>query len=88
MSNARVSATRFGAVRHRATDAQFSAIVMLEYVALTGAFYRGAKYEVTIPSASSEQDFIASVKEQLLIELRQKFPADNYKLKDILIFGL
>jgi hypothetical protein len=84
---AKIAATRFGAVRHPLTDAEGTAKVMLEYVFLSGTTYRAAKYEVSVLAPKNEQDFKDSVKDALVYELREHFPTEDIRAKDIMLFG-
>lgn len=88
MSQARIAATRFGAVRHSVGDEDYCAKVVLEWVFLYGDTYRAGKHEVSVIGSKNEQDFRDAVKEALLTHLQAQFPALDLKSKDLMLFGL
>lgn len=89
MSNeARVVATLDGQVRHPAGTADYFTTVMIAYTVLVGSAYRSAKYPVEVTGAKNEADYRESVKEALVAELKERWPADNFKTRDVMLFGL
>jgi hypothetical protein len=85
---ARVIATLYSAVRHPKGTANYFTTCMVEYVVIVGAAYRSAKYPVEIIGARSEQEYRDQVKDALVLELNERWPADVFTARDIMLFGL
>ena len=88
MNQAKVSATRLGAVRHSQIDVDYCAKVEIEWVFLYGVSYRAGKYLSKVMDSKNEQDFKDAIKEDLLTHLQTIFPSEDLKLKDVMLFGL
>jgi hypothetical protein len=86
-TKARVSATLYGAVRKAEGDADYHIKVMLEYYVLH-APHRNAKVPIDIVDARNESDFREQVRDGLLLHLNAKYPGNDFRARDVMLFGL
>jgi len=82
----KVVATRKESVRHKPEDSANVLRVSLEY-AFTYGPYRSAKEECVITEARNEADFSAMVKDDLADKINEKFPGENLRSRDVMLFG-
>jgi hypothetical protein len=81
----KVAASRFGAVlRGAVADSQKT---ILEVVFLEGAEYKNFKVELQVPGVHNEKQMADVVRDMLVASLTTKFPNENWRSRDVLVYG-